>query len=170
MGLLTPDPGLLFWMVICFGVVLFILAKYAFPVIIGMVDKRKEYIDNSLKAAREANEQLQQVKAESEKLMAKVQEQQTAILRDATATRDRIIAEARERARVEAQKTLEETRHQITAEKESAINDVRRQVAILSVDIAEKILREKLSDSDEQLAMVNRLMDEANLNTNTEEP
>ena len=66
MGLLTPDPGTLFWMVIIFGIVFFILAKYAFPVITGMVDKRKQYIDSSLEAARQANEQLQQVKAESE--------------------------------------------------------------------------------------------------------
>ena len=63
MGLLTPDPGTLFWMVIIFGIVFFILAKYAFPVITGMVDKRKQYIDSSLEAARQANEQLQQVKA-----------------------------------------------------------------------------------------------------------
>ena len=68
MGLLTPDPGTLFWMVIIFGIVFFILAKYAFPVITGMVDKRKQYIDSSLEAARQANEQLQQVKAESEAL------------------------------------------------------------------------------------------------------
>ncbi len=64
MGLLTPDPGTLFWMVIIFGIVFFILAKYAFPVITGMVDKRKQYIDSSLEAARQANEQLQQVKAD----------------------------------------------------------------------------------------------------------
>ena len=98
MGLLTPDPGTLFWMVIIFGIVFFILAKYAFPVITGMVDKRKQYIDSSLEAARQANEQLQQVKAESEALLARAHEEQTAILKEASATRDRIIAEARERA------------------------------------------------------------------------
>ena len=120
MGLLTPDPGTLFWMVIIFGIVFFILAKYAFPVITGMVDKRKQYIDSSLEAARQANEQLQQVKAESEALLARAHEEQTAILKEASATRDRIIAEARERARTEARKALDETRHQIAAEKESA--------------------------------------------------
>ncbi|MCD8318871.1 MAG: F0F1 ATP synthase subunit B [Paraprevotella sp.] len=164
MGLLTPDPGTLFWMVIIFGFVFFILAKYAFPVIINMVDKRKKYIDSSLEAARQANEQLQQVKAESEALLAQARENQTTILKEASATRDRIIAEARERARVEAEKALDETRHQIAAEKESAINDIRRQVAILSVDVAEKILREKLSDNKEQLDLVNRLIDEVKSN------
>ena len=86
MGLLTPDPGTLFWMVIIFGIVFFILAKYAFPVITGMVDKRKQYIDSSLEAARQANEQLQQVKAESEALLARAHEEQTAILKEASAT------------------------------------------------------------------------------------
>ena len=160
MGLLTPDPGTLFWMVIIFGIVFFILAKYAFPVITGMVDKRKQYIDSSLEAARQANEQLQQVKAESEALLARAHEEQTAILKEASATRDRIIAEAR--------KALDETRHQIAAEKESAINDIRRQVAILSVDVAEKVLRKKLSDDKEQLELVNRLLDEVKSNNNIE--
>ena len=162
MGLLTPDPGTLFWMVIIFGIVFFILAKYAFPVITGMVDKRKQYIDSSLE------EQLQQVKAESEALLARAHEEQTAILKEASATRDRIIAEARERARTEARKALDETRHQIAAEKESAINDIRRQVAILSVDVAEKVLRKKLSDDKEQLELVNRLLDEVKSNNNIE--
>ena len=168
MGLLTPDPGTLFWMVIIFGIVFFILAKYAFPVITGMVDKRKQYIDSSLEAARQANEQLQQVKAESEALLARAHEEQTAILKEASATRDRIIAEARERARTEARKALDETRHQIAAEKESAINDIRRQVAILSVDVAEKVLRKKLSDDKEQLELVNRLLDEVKSNNDIE--
>ena len=168
MGLLTPDPGTLFWMVIIFGIVFFILAKYAFPVITGMVDKRKQYIDSSLEAARQANEQLQQVKAESEALLARAHEEQTAILKEASATRDRIIAEARERARTEARKALDETRHQIAAEKESAINDIRRQVEILSVDVAEKVLRKKLSDDKEQLELVNRLLDEVKSNNDIE--
>ena len=145
MGLLTPDSGLLFWMVVCFGVVFFILAKYAFPVIINAVDKRKKYIDSSLEAARQANEQLQQAKTEVESLLAEARRQQTAILKEAAATRDQIIADARSRAREEARKALDETRQQIAAEKESAINDIRRQVAVLSVEVAEKILRKKFN-------------------------
>ena len=160
MGLLTPDPGTLFWMVICFGVVFFILAKYAFPVIIGMVDKRKKFIESSLEAARQANEQLQQVKAEANALLAQAHQQQTAILKEAAATRDQLIADARTRAREEAQKALDETRHQIAAEKESAINDIRRQVAVLSVAVAEKILRKELSDDKEQQDFINRMIAE----------
>ena len=168
MGLLTPNPGLLFWMVICFGTVFYVLARFAFPAIIGAVDKRKKYIDSSLEAARQANERLQQVKSEAEALMAQARQQQTAMLKEAAATRDRIIADARGRAREEAQKALDETRHQIAAEKESAISDIRRQVAVLSVDVAEKILRRELSKDQEQLDFVNRMIAEVESNNKIE--
>lgn len=160
MGLLTPDPGTVFWMIIIFGVVFFILAKYAFPVILGMVEERKRYIDQSLEAARQANEQLAQVREETERMLAEAREEQTRILKDAAQTRDRVIKEARVRAQLEAQKALEETRLQIVAEKESALNDIRRQVAMLSVDVAEKILRKNLQTEPEQLELVDRLIDE----------
>ena len=158
MGLLIPSSGTLFWMIIIFGVVFFILAKYAFPVIIRIVDERKSYIDESLEAARQANEQLTQVKAESERLLMQAREEQAQILKEAVAARDRIIREAR--AQEEARKALTETRQQIVAEKESAINDIRRQVAMLSVDVAEKILRKDLTGEKEHVELIERLLDE----------
>lgn len=160
MGLLTPDPGLVFWMVIVFGVVFFVLAKYGFPVIIGMVEDRKAYIDNSLKAAREANEQLANVKVESEKVLAQAHEEQARILSEAAATRDRIVKEAQERAVAEGQRLMNEMKKQMETEKESAIRDIRRQVAALSVDIAEKIMRSKLADGKEQTDLIDRMLDE----------
>lgn len=160
MGLLTPDPGTVFWMIIIFGVVFFILAKYAFPVIIGMVEERKKYIDQSLEAARQANEQLAQVREETDRMLKEARDEQTRILKEASQTRDRVIKEARVRAQLEAQKALEETRLQIVAEKESALNDIRQQVAILSVDVAEKILRKDLKSDKEQLELVDRMIDE----------
>ena len=95
MGLLTPDPGLLFWMIVTFGVVFFILAKYGFPVILKMVEDRKAYIDNSLKAAREANEQLANVKVEGEKILAQAREEQHRILSEAAALLLRATASSR---------------------------------------------------------------------------
>lgn len=160
MGLLIPSSGTLFWMIIIFGVVFFILAKYAFPVIIRMVDERKSYIDESLEAARQANEQLTQVKAESERLLMQAREEQAQILKEAVAARDRIIREAQARAQEEPRKALTETRQQIVAEKESAINDIRRQVAMLSVDVAEKILRKDLTGEKEHVELIERLLDE----------
>ena len=160
MGLLTPDPGLLFWMIVTFGVVFFILAKYGFPVILKMVEDRKAYIDNSLKAAREANEQLANVKQESEKILAQAREEQNRILSEAAVTRDRIIKDAQDRATVEGQRLMAEVKKQIETEKESAIRDIRRQVAVLSVGIAEKIMRGKLADEKEQNALIDRMLDE----------
>ena len=160
MGLLTPDPGLLFWMIIVFGVVFFILAKYGFPVIIRMVEDRKAYIDQSLKAAREANEKLASVKQEGERILAQANEEQVRILNEAAATRDRIINEATERARLEGDRLMEEMKKQIETEKESAIRDIRRQVAVLSVGIAEKVMRSKLADEKEQMELIDRMLDE----------
>lgn len=160
MGLLTPDPGLLFWMVVVFGIVFFLLAKFGFPVIIKMVDDRKAYIDNSLKAAREANEQLANVKIEGEKILAQAHEEQARILKSATETRDRIIREAQEKARLEGDRLMEEMKKQIETEKESAIRDIRRQVALLSVGIAEKVMRTKLAGEKEQTELISRLVDE----------
>ena len=160
MGLLTPDPGLLFWMIIVFGVVFFILAKYGFPVIIRMVEDRKAYIDQSLKAAREANEKLASVKQEGERILAQANEEQVRILNEAAATRDRIINEAKERARLEGDRLMEEMEKQIETEKESAIRDIRRQVAVLSVGIAEKVMRSKLADEKEQMELIDRMLDE----------
>ena len=160
MGLLTPDPGLLFWMIIVFGVVFFSLAKYGFPVIIKMVEDRKAYIDNSLKAACEANEQLANVKVEGEKILAQAHEEQARILAEAAATRDRIIKDAQNRAISEGDRLMIEIKKQIETEKESAIRDIRRQVAVLSVGIAEKIMRNKLADAKEQEELIDRMLDE----------
>ncbi len=147
-------------MLLSFGVVFIILAKYGFPVIVKMVESRKDYIDQSLDAAKEANRQLSAIKSESEAILAKAHEEQTRILNEAAATRDRIIQEAKEQARMEGQKQLEEAKRQIAAEKEEAIRDIRRQVAVLSVDIAEKVLRKNLDKKQEQMAMIDRLLDE----------
>ena len=110
MSLLVPDSGLLFWMLLSFGIVFFVLAKYGFPVIVKMVNERKEYIDRSLVVAKEANEQLANLKAEGETIMAKAHEEQARILNEAAATRDRIIKEAKEQARIEGDKMMEEVK------------------------------------------------------------
>ena len=125
-----------------------------------MVEDRKAYIDNSLKAAREANEQLANVKAEGEKVLAQAHEEQARILAEAAATRDRIIKDAQNRAITEGNRLMAEIKKQIETEKESAIRDIRRQVAVLSVGIAEKIMRNKLADAKEQEGLIDRMLDE----------
>lgn len=160
MSLLVPESGLLFWMLLSFGVVFFILAKFGFPVIVKMVEKRKEYIDHSLEVAKEANIQLANIKIESETILTQAHEEQMRILNEAVSTRDRIIREAKDQAIAEGQKQLDEVKKQIKAEKDAAIRDIRRQVAVLSVDIAEKVLRKNLDEEHEQMEMIDRLLDE----------
>lgn len=161
MGLLQPESGLLFWMLLSFGIVFFVLAKFGFPVITKMVDERKNYIQDSLDAAQKANEQLASIKEQSDAILASAKTEQVKILKDAADTRDRIINEAREQAKIVGAKEMEEIRKQIQTEKEQAIRDIRRQIAELSVDVAEKILRDSLKESDTQMSMIDRLVDEA---------
>lgn len=160
MGLLQPESGLLFWMVVSFGVVFFVLAKYGFPVIVRMVEQRRAFVEKSLEAAKEANAQLAGIKTESEAIVQSAKEEQMKILNEAAATRDRIVGEAKAQAQVEAQKQIEEAKRQIRAEKEAAVREVRAQIALLSVDIAEKVIRTKLDKSSEQMQMIDRMLDE----------
>ncbi len=160
MELLLPDSGLLFWMVLAFGIVFAILAKFGFPVITKMVEERKLYIDKSLKAADEANNALAEIKINSEKILAEAREQQIKILKEASQNGDKIIADAKHTAQIVAKKQLDEARKQIEAEKEEAIRAVRREIALLSVDIADKVTRKSLSRDSEQMELIDRLLDE----------
>ena len=159
-SILTPDLGLLFWMLLAFLVVFFCLARFGFPVIIKMVDERKQYIDESLGKAHEASERLTHIKQEGEALLQEAREQQAKIMKEAAETRDAIVEKAEEKARQESARIIAEAKQQIAFEKQEAIRDIRSQVAELSVNIAEKILREELSSDKAQQANIDRLLDE----------
>ncbi|GJG40956.1 MULTISPECIES: F0F1 ATP synthase subunit B [Prevotella] len=166
MDLLIPDSGLLFWMTIVFIVVFLILWKWGFPVIVKMVNDRKEYIDGSLKKAREANEKLANIQKEGELLLQQAREKQSEILKEASATRDAIVEKAQEKARDEGARIVSDARTEIENEKQAAISEIRNQVAELSVQIAEKILREKLKGDKEQNELIDRLLDEVSSTDN----
>lgn len=162
MSLLTPDSGLLFWMIVSFGIVFVILSKYGFPVIVKAIEQRKAYIDNSLETARQANERLAHIQAEGEKMLAeaKEKEKQNAVLKEAFAEKERIIEEARKKAVSEAHLQIEEATRRIREEKEKAIREVRSEIADLSIAIAEKVMKEKIGRDKEQQQMIDRLLDE----------
>lgn len=159
-SLLTPDPGLLFWMLLAFVIVFIILAKFGFPVITKMVEDRKNYIDESLKKAREANEKLANIQSESELIMRQAREKQAEILKEAMATRDNIIKEARDKADIESKKIIESAKEQIKVEKDLAIRDIRSQIINLSTQVSEKVLRRELEDNNKQLSYIDSLLDE----------
>ncbi len=160
MSLITPDFGLLFWMTLIFAVVFFILAKFGFPIITGMVEKRSDRIDESLRKAEEADKAVAELSQRGEKIISDARAEQARILREASATSDSIVAKARDEAKEEAAKILEQARIDIAAEKESALRDIRRVVANLSVEVAEKVLRTDLDDDRKQDAYLDRLIDE----------
>ena len=160
MDLLMPAFGLLFWMTVVFLIVFFILKKAGFPAIIKMVNDRKEYIDDSLKKAHEANEKLAKFQKQGESILQEARDKQAAILKEAAETRDAIVEKAQDKAREEGARLLSDAKAQIETEKQNAIREIRTQVAELSVQIAEKVLKEKLSSDKEQMDMINRLLDE----------
>lgn len=159
-SILTPDLGLLFWMLLAFLVVLFFLVRFGFPAIINTVEKRKQYIDESLAKAHEASDRLLHIKQEGETLLQEAREQQAKIMKEAAETRDAIVEKAEEKARQESARIIADAKQQIAFEKQEAIRDIRSQVAELSVNIAEKILREELSSEKAQQANIDRLLDE----------
>ena len=137
MSLITPDFGLLFWMTLIFGIVFFILAKL------------------------EIEARMASWKVEQAQMLEATRKEQSQMLREATETKARIVADAKAQAQAEADKILEEAKLQIAAEKESALRDVRKEVALLSVQVAEKVLRHELSDDGNQRAFIDELVDEA---------
>ena len=160
MDLLIPSTGLLFWMSLTFLVVLGILWKFGFPVITNMVAERKAFIDDSLRKAHEANERLANIQKESESILQEAREKQAQILKEAADTRDAIVEKAQDKARQEGARLLEDARVAIEQEKKAAIADIRKQVATLSVEIAEKVLRQNLKDDKAQMDLIDRMLDE----------
>ena len=160
MDLMLPDSGLLFWMTVIFGLVLFVLAKFGFPMITGMVEKRNKRISDSLEAARIAEEALANLQQEQETLISQTRSEQARLMQEAAAERDRMIAQAQELARAEAQKILDEARVRINEEKETAMKDIRNEVAKVSLSIAEKVVRKDLSSDASQKELVEKLVQE----------
>lgn len=159
-SILTPDLGLLFWMTLAFLVVFFVLSKFGFPAIVNMVEKRKIYIDESLKKAHEASERLTNIKEEGEAILLEARQKQADILKEAAATRDAIVEQAQQKAREEGSRLISEARAEIDSEKQAALDAIRNQVAVLSVGIAEKVVRGKLADDKAQMDLIDRMLDE----------
>lgn len=160
MNLLLPDTGLLFWMVIIFALVFFVLAKFGFPIITNMVEKRTDHIESTLAEARKADERIEQLAREQELLIQKTQMEQGEIIKEASRTKDAIIADAKAQARDEVAKMVEQARQQIAAERETAMRDIRNEVALLGMEVAEKVVRRELSANEDKIALVDRMLDE----------
>lgn len=162
--LVQPEAGTIIWMVIIFGIVLLILKKFAWIPILNALKEREESIANALNSAEEAKAEVAGLKANNEKIIAEARKERDIILKEAKELKEKILAEAKEKASADAQKNIEHARAQIKAEKVSAINNIKKQVAELSVSIAEKVIKKELENKGEQEKMVEGLVDEIKLN------
>lgn len=160
MDLMLPDTGLLFWMTVIFGLVLLILAKFGFPLITGMVEKRLKRINDSLEAARTAEQAIAHLKEEQDRIITETRTEQNKLMQEAAAERDRMVAQAQDQARAEAQKIMDEAKVRINQEKEAAMKELRNEVAKMSIAIAEKVVRKDLASDAAQQDLVDKLIDE----------
>lgn len=160
MSLITPDFGLLVWMTLIFGIVFFILAKFGFPAITGMVEKRGVRIEESLRKAEEAEKRLSELAAEQERMTEEFKLERSRMLKEASEMREKVVAQAQAQASEEAAKILAHAKMEIEAERASAYRDLCNKVSVISMEVAEKILRKELDKSEEQIALVDRLLKE----------
>ncbi|PQJ11458.1 ATP synthase F0 subunit B [Flavipsychrobacter stenotrophus] len=164
MDLLTPELGLFFWTLIAFLVVFFILGKFAWKPILGILSEREKGITEAIASAEKMKGEMSQMKSENEKLMAQAHEERTAMLKEAKDIKDRIIGEAKEIAKTEANKIIIEAQAQINQQKNAAMTEVKNEIGTLALEVAEKILRKQLNSNEGQEAYMNMLANDIKLN------
>ena len=164
MDLVTPQIGLLFWTVLIFLVLVFLLAKFAWKPILKMVEERTKNIEDALNSAENAKKEMAGLKAEHEQIMKEARAERDKIVREAREMKDKIIEESKETAKAEADKILAQARKLIDDEKRAAMNELKDQVASLSIEIAEKILTKELSDKKKQAELIDDILQQSNLN------
>ena len=164
MGLVSPDYGTIFWMVLAFSVVFFILRKYAWGPVLKMLRERDQSIDKALQSANEAREGLSRLKSDHERMLQEAHAEHDQLIAEARQIREQLISKAQVEAVQETAKIFEHAQRQIESEKLAAINEIRQQVASLSVDIAEKILKRELSDRTQQEKLIKEQLSDLKLN------
>ena len=164
MDLVTPDVGLLFWTVVSFFVLLFLLRKFAWKPIVGTVNDREKSIREALDSAEKARLEMQNLQADNERILKEARAEREAMLKEARELKAKIVEDAKEEAQVQGNKMIEQAQKAIESEKKSAMAELKNHVAGLSVDIAEKMVREQLSNKDKQLKLVEDMLGEAKLN------
>ncbi|HNP48518.1 MAG TPA: F0F1 ATP synthase subunit B [Bacteroidia bacterium] len=164
MELIKPEIGLLFWMSVSFLVLLFLLGKFAWPMILKSLKEREDSIAEALNSAKQAKAEMAALVADNEKLIQQARAERDQLLKEAREAKDTIIAEAKTKSQAEANKILTAARETINTEKLAAITELKNQVAIMSIEIAEKILRQELSNDEKQKSLMQNLMKDINLN------
>ncbi|HPG55819.1 MAG: F0F1 ATP synthase subunit B [Paludibacteraceae bacterium] len=161
MNLFLPESGLVIWMLLAFSIVFFVLAKFAWPSILKSIQQRQEYISDSLVKANEAIQTLSGLEQKGKQIIADAQAEQLRMVKETKALNDKMVAEAKEQAKIEAEKIIENAHDRIRLDKEHAILEIRKEIAGLTISIAEKILKKELEDKQAQSQYINRLLKES---------
>lgn len=164
MDLITPEFGLFFWQTIVFLILIFLMAKFAWKPILGSVQKREQSINDALASAENARKEMQNLQADNEKLLKEARLERENILKEAREIKSKIITDATDEAQQKADRIVAQAQETIQNEKMSAMADIKNQVATLSIEIAEKVVRKQLSNEKEQLGLVEEMLSEVTLN------
>ena len=163
MDLITPDVGLLFWTLVSFIILYLILRKFAWGPILTAVKEREESIKAALDAADNAKKEMENLKADNEKILNEAKTERETMLKEAREMKSKLISDAEEEAKIRAKKMVEAAKTAIQNEKNSAMNELKNTVVDLSVGIAEKLISEELADKDRQLKMIEEILDDSKL-------
>ncbi len=164
MELLSPSPGLIFWTSLTFIILLGILGKYAWPSILRALKVREETISYALEDAKRAREEVEMTEQKRRRVEEEARKERDNILKEARQMRDDILKEARESAQKESDRMIEQANKQIQKQRQEAKHEIRETIGRLSIDIAEKVLKEELSDTERQKKIVNSYLSEMNFN------
>lgn len=164
MELVNPGLGLIFWMSLAFGIVVFLLTKFAWPSIIQALKDREQHIEEALQAADRAHEEMKKLQIDNEALLKKAKEERDVIMADARKLRDKMLDETRLKANDEADRIVENAKVRIENERKAALTAIKNEIAEISIDIAEKILRKKMESSKEQKDYIEKLIENSPLN------
>ncbi len=166
MDLVTPAIGLIFWTTVTFLILLFLLGKFAWKPILNSVKQREKSIEDALLSVEKAREEMQNLHSDNERILKEARMERDAVLKEAREMKDKIISEAKDQAKEQAESLTRAAREAIQNEKLAAITEIKNQMADLSIDIAQRVLREELKDSGKQREMVNKMLEEAKLQKN----
>lgn len=164
MELVTPGLGLFFWMVISFSIVLFLLRKFAWKPILNALKEREESIDEALQSAQKAREEMSHLKADNEQIIKDAKLESNKLIKEAKEIKNKIVGQATAQAEKEARQIIEDAKAVIQKEKKSAITEMRNQISLISIEIAEKLIKSELSKDKKQEELINNLLEDININ------
>ena len=164
MDLITPGLGLVFWTIITFLILLIILKKFAWKPILGAVSEREESIKNALLSADNARKEMQNLQADNQRILQEARMERDSLLKDAREMKDKMVADAKNEAQAQGLKMIEQAKAAIESEKNAAMAELRAQVSNLSIEIAEKLLKDELSNKEAQVKLVEKMLGDAKLN------